>query len=38
MASVRKIAKEVGVSVATVSRALNDHPEVNLETKQKVIE
>ncbi len=38
MASVRKIAKEVGVSVATVSRALNDHPEVNLETKQKVID
>lgn len=37
MASVRKIAKEVGVSVATVSRALNDHPEVNLETKQKII-
>ena len=38
MASVRMIAKEVGVSVATVSRALNDHPEVNLETKQKVID
>lgn len=38
MASVRKIAKEVGVSVATVSRALNDHPEVNVETKQKVID
>jgi LacI family transcriptional regulator len=38
MASVRKIAKEVGVSVATVSRALNDHPEVNLETKQKIID
>ncbi|USO00260.1 MAG: LacI family DNA-binding transcriptional regulator [Phycisphaeraceae bacterium] len=38
MASVRKIAKEVGVSVATVSRALNDHPEVNIETKQKVID
>jgi DNA-binding LacI/PurR family transcriptional regulator len=37
MASVRKIAKEVGVSVATVSRALNDHPEVNLETKQRII-
>jgi len=38
MASVRKIAKEVGVSVATVSRALNDHPEVNIETKQRVID
>lgn len=38
MASVRKIAKEVGVSVATVSRALNDHPEVNVETKQRVID
>jgi DNA-binding LacI/PurR family transcriptional regulator len=32
------IAKEVGVSVATVSRALNDHPEVNIETKQRVID
>lgn len=38
MASVRKIAKEVGVSVATVSRALNDHPEVNVMTKQRVID
>lgn len=38
MASVRMIAKELGVSVATVSRALNDHPEVNIETKQRVID
>jgi LacI family transcriptional regulator len=38
MASVRQIAKRVGVSVATVSRALNNHPEVNAETRAKVLE
>lgn len=38
MASVRQIAKRVGVSVATVSRALNNHPEVNADTRAKVIE
>jgi DNA-binding LacI/PurR family transcriptional regulator len=37
MASVREIAKRVGVSVATVSRALNDHPYVDPETKERVI-
>lgn len=38
MASVRQIAKRVGVSVATVSRALNNHPEVNAETRARIIE
>lgn len=37
MASVRQIAKRVGVSVATVSRALNNHPEVNPETRARVL-
>ncbi len=38
MASVREIAKSLGVSVATVSRALNDHPEVSADTRQRVLE
>lgn len=37
MPSVREIAKRVGVSVATVSRALNDHPYVDPETKERVL-
>jgi len=38
MASVRKIASEVGVSVATVSRALNNHPDVSEATRKKVLQ
>lgn len=38
MPSVRKIASQAGVSVATVSRALNNHPNVNPETRRKVFE
>ncbi|QOJ00519.1 MAG: LacI family DNA-binding transcriptional regulator [Phycisphaeraceae bacterium] len=37
MGSVRKIAKRVGVSVATVSRALNNHPHVDEETRRRVL-
>jgi DNA-binding LacI/PurR family transcriptional regulator len=37
MASVRRIAKQVGVSVATVSRVLNNHPHVDSETRKKVL-
>lgn len=38
MSSVRKIASSLGVSVATVSRALNNHPDVSAETRQRVLE
>ncbi len=37
MASVRRIAKEAGVSVATVSRVLNNHPHVDGDTRKKVL-
>ena len=36
--SVRKLADKLGVSVATVSRALNNHPEVSRETRSRVLE
>ncbi|MDX2247717.1 MAG: LacI family DNA-binding transcriptional regulator [Bacteroidia bacterium] len=32
------LAKELGISTATVSRALKDYPDISVETKQKVIE
>jgi len=38
MPSVRRIASRAGVSVATVSRALNNHPNVDPNTRRKVIE
>lgn len=38
MSSVRKIAKDLGVSVATVSRALNNHPDVKDSTRQAVLD
>jgi len=38
MGTVRAIARRIGVSVATVSRALNDHPHVNPETRKKVLD
>lgn len=37
MASVREIAAKAGVSVATVSRALNAKPNVNDETRDRVL-
>lgn len=36
--TIKDIAQICGVGVSTVSRALNDHPDINNETKQKIIE
>lgn len=36
MVSIKDIAKECGVSVATVSKALNDHDDISDATKEKV--
>lgn len=38
MSSVRAIADELGVSVATVSRALNNHPGVSDEMRKRVLQ
>ena len=38
MSSVRAIAEELGVSVATVSRALNNHPGVSDEMRKRVLQ
>lgn len=38
MASVREIARKAGVSIATVSRVLNEHPGVGDQARQKVLE
>ncbi|WP_428388352.1 LacI family DNA-binding transcriptional regulator [Mucisphaera sp.] len=37
MASVREIAKQVGVSAATVSRALRGHPDISTGTRQRIV-
>lgn len=34
--SIRDVAKATGVSVSTVSRALNGYSDVNKETQQKI--
>ena len=36
--TIKDIAKLCGVGVSTVSRAINDHPDINPETKQKIME
>lgn len=36
--TIKDIAEEAGVSINTVSRALNNKPDVNQETKKKVLE
>lgn len=35
--TIKDIAKKCGVGVSTVSRALNNHPDINSETKEKVL-
>lgn len=37
MVSLKDIASECGVSVATVSKALNDHRDVSIATKERII-
>jgi DNA-binding LacI/PurR family transcriptional regulator len=37
MSSVRQIAQRMRVSVATVSRALNNHPEISADTRDRVL-
>lgn len=37
MSSIREIAKQTGVSPATVSRALKLHPDISPETRQRVV-
>src|SRR5690554_5286542 len=34
--TIYDIAKELGISATTVSRALNDHPAVNAQTRQRI--
>lgn len=38
MATIQEIADQAGVSIATVSRALNDHPSVNGTTKLAILQ
>lgn len=38
MITIKDVAKEAGVSIATVSRVLNNSPKVSEETKRKVLE
>ncbi|OMF19423.1 hypothetical protein BK127_05560 [Paenibacillus sp. FSL H7-0331] len=38
MPTIKDIAKELGISVSTVSRALNNHPDIRQETKQEVLD
>ncbi|MEW5785751.1 MAG: LacI family DNA-binding transcriptional regulator [Bacillota bacterium] len=36
--TIKDVAKIAGVSYATVSRALNGHPEINANTKQRIVQ
>src|ERR671923_292856 len=37
MASIKDVATEAGLSVATVSRVLNDHPSVSADARTRVL-
>ncbi len=34
--TLKRLAQELGLSISTVSRALNDHPDISLSTKERV--
>ena len=36
--TIKDIAKQCGVGVSTVSRAINNHPDINQETKNMIME
>ncbi|NTV40634.1 MAG: LacI family transcriptional regulator, partial [Demequinaceae bacterium] len=36
--TIRELAALCGVAVSTVSRAINGHPEVNPETRRRIVE
>ena len=36
--TIKDIAKQCGVGVSTVSRAINDHPDINQDTRNKIME
>lgn len=36
--TIKEVAKLCGVGVSTVSRAINNHPDINPETKQKILD
>lgn len=36
--TIKDIAKKCGVGVSTVSRAINNHPDINAETRQKIMD
>ena len=37
-ATIKDIARELGISISTVSRVLRDKPDVNSETRQQVLQ
>ena len=36
--TIKDIAKQCGVGISTVSRALNNHPDINPETRKRILE
>ena len=36
--TIKEVAKLCGVGVSTVSRAINNHPDINPETRQKILD
>ena len=35
--TIRDIARKCGVGVSTVSRAMNNHPDINPQTREKIL-